>query len=102
MKENRSEEVGRHMELTYGWDAASLAARSTWTLPGMPEWPGAQTKVIREECEGKELSSVMIRETRGWVDDVFWIASSEARESEMMRKGWGESDDGFKTVKGGL
>jgi len=89
MKENRSEEVGRHLELTYGWDVASLAAWSTWTLQGMPEWPGTQTKVIRKECEGKQLISVMIRETRGWADDVFWIASSEARESEMMRRGGG-------------
>ena len=60
MKENRSEEVRRHLEQTYGWDAASLAAWSMWTLPEMLEWSGAQTKVIREECEGKELSNVMM------------------------------------------
>jgi len=35
----------------------------------------------------------MLRETRGRVDDVFWIGSSEARESEMMRKGR-EGDEG--------
>jgi len=80
---NRSEFVGRCEEETLGRSKAFLAALLTFSLSGMPMYPGAQIKVI-----GGEGS----QEGGGRVEGGF--RERAAKESEMIRMGVGEDESG--------
>jgi len=55
-------------------------------LPGMPRWPEAHMQIIAMEADEYVLRRICMRVTRG-CDGVAWeIASTEARESDIIGK----------------
>jgi len=63
MKRKRSELEGRSGDRMEGRSSAYLAAESTFSLPGIPLWPGAQLKVTGIEVAVKVVRREWIRVT---------------------------------------
>jgi len=69
MKRKRSELEGWSEDRMDGRSSACLAAESTFSLPGISLWPGAQMKVTEIEIAMKVVRREWIRVTSGWEED---------------------------------
>jgi len=65
MKRKRSELEGKSEDRIEGRSSACLAAESTFSLPGIASWPGAQMKVTGVEVAVKVVRREWIRVTNG-------------------------------------
>jgi len=69
IKWKRSELEGKSEDRMEGRSSACLAAESTFSLPRMPLWPGAQMKVTGIEFTVKVVRREGTRVTSGWGED---------------------------------
>jgi len=69
MKRKRSELEGMSEDRMEGRSSACLVADSTFLLPRIPLWPGAQMKVTGIEIAVKVVKREWIRVTSGWEED---------------------------------
>jgi len=67
MKRKISKLEGRSEDRMEG--RSSAAAKSIFSLPGMPLWPGAQMKVTEIEFTVKIVRREWARVTSGWGED---------------------------------
>ena len=65
----RSELEERSEDRMEGRSSACLAAESTFSLPGISLWPGAQMKVTEIEVAVRVVRREWIRVTSGWGED---------------------------------
>ena len=65
MKKKRLKLEGRSEDRIKGKRSACLAAESTFSLPGIPLWPGAQMKMTGIEVAVKVVRRQWIRVTSG-------------------------------------
>ena len=66
---------------------ACFAALSTSSFPGMPLWPGAQTKTTGMKTFEHISRRGWMREMRRWAGEGWEKAFSDAKESETSKKG---------------
>ena len=69
MKRKRSKLEGRSEDRIEGRSSVCLAAKSTFSLPGIPLWPGGQMKVTGIEIAMKVVRREWIGITSGWEEN---------------------------------